>query len=103
MVETPAIHNLKIMRQFYGAVVIEQTKTFEVRLNDRNYKVGDLIIFWEVTGATREETGVKSKPFMITYLLQDFPGIERGYCVFGIEPHALTRAKNDIFVDKEGE
>ena len=98
----PRIHDLKIMRQFYEAVVVNQTKTFEVRVNGRDYRVGDIIVFWEVTEVTREKTGVKSKPFIITYVLKNFPGLERGFCVFGVEPHALTRLKNDIFDDQEG-
>lgn len=35
-------HQLKLDPQFYQAI-IDQRKTFEIRKNDRNFKVGDLL------------------------------------------------------------
>jgi hypothetical protein len=83
------LHNLKSWRWVYNDVVATQKKTFEIRKNDRNFSVGDAIIFWEVNDEGAE-TGIKSKPFIITYLLthEQFPqGIQEGYCAFGIEAH----------------
>lgn len=37
------IHTLKILPQFYRAV-LEERKTFEVRKNDRPFTVGDFVI-----------------------------------------------------------
>lgn len=85
------IHNIKSYRKFYELVVTKQEKTFEVRKHDRSYEVGDLVIFWEVTNKG-EYTGIKSKPFVIDFLLtyEDFPqGIQPGYCVFSVTPHAV--------------
>lgn len=93
------IHNLKSWRWAYEAVVTKGDKTFEIRKNDRSFSVGDVVIFWEVNGQG-VETGVKSKPFIITYLLTDdqFPdGLKEGYCAFGIEAHGwFALDHNDV-------
>jgi len=41
------IHNLKIKSQYFDAVK-NGTKTFEIRYNDRDFKVGDTLILKEV-------------------------------------------------------
>lgn len=84
-----SLHNLKIKTRFYNQVVSRQTKTYEIRKNDRNYKRGDAIVFWEVD-ANGLETGCKSKPFIITSEVlcsAEFEGLADGYCSFSIEPH----------------
>lgn len=43
-----ATHRLKIQEQ-YADAVLNGTKTFEIRKNDRGYKVGDEIVFDVVT------------------------------------------------------
>lgn len=40
------IHQLKILPEYYQAVVSED-KTFEIRKNDRDFKVGDLLMLEE--------------------------------------------------------
>lgn len=44
--ETTMIHQLKILPEYYQAVV-SGNKTFEIRKNDRNFKVGDLLMLEE--------------------------------------------------------
>ena len=39
----PTIHTLKIETEFFKAVK-ERRKTFEIRKNDRNFQVGDILI-----------------------------------------------------------
>lgn len=61
-----AIHELKCQIPFYKDIV-EGTKRFEVRLGDRNVKVGDTLIFKEFTtehGFTGREASKK-----VTYVL----------------------------------
>lgn len=92
------IHNLKSWAWAYDAVVVRQEKTFEVRNNDRNFQKGDLVVFWEVT-SDGLETGVKSKPFLIEYVLthEQFPdGLQPGYCAFGVVPHQFYSAGLDV-------
>ena len=43
---TKKIHEIKLRREYFKDVV-EMRKTFEIRLNDRNYKVGDELFLME--------------------------------------------------------
>jgi len=60
-------HNLKTWPEFYQAV-IRGEKTFEVRLNDRGYEVGDTLTLQEFDPAKQEYTGneiVKQVPYIL--------------------------------------
>lgn len=39
-------HDLKILPEYFNAV-INNTKNFEIRKNDRNYQVGDILVLNE--------------------------------------------------------
>lgn len=75
-------HVLKIWPSYFQLVVTGQ-KTFEVRKNDRNFKVGDELLLREWNG---QYTG-SFITFRIVYILHggEF-GIESGYCVMSIKP-----------------
>ena len=79
-----AKHELKTWSEYFQAV-LNGSKTFEVRKNDRSFKVGDLLLLREWDNI--EYTG-DTALFKITYILQggNF-GIEAGYCVLGIQKH----------------
>jgi murein L,D-transpeptidase YafK len=78
-------HKLKTWKTFYRAI-IKGDKTFEVRRNDRNFKVGDNLQLIEVDNEnnmtpTKHECLVKVK-----YLLSGEEwGIVKGHVVLGIE------------------
>lgn len=74
-------HVLKISPQYYVAV-LERRKTFEVRVNDRQYRVGDDVILQEYI-AEGEYTG-RIWHGRITYLLNDPLYCKRGYVIFSI-------------------
>lgn len=86
------LHILKIQRRFYDDVASGK-KTFEVRNDDRCFRVGDLIRFnvFEPNedGADRATEGnVVKDIWVVTYKLNavDFPsGLKPGYCVLSIE------------------
>lgn len=88
------IHELKILKKFAGEVWSKK-KSFEVRKNDRNFKVGDFVRFNVlndkgeiITFATDEYL------YKIDYILthDDFPeGIKEGYVVFSITEHSLVK------------
>ena len=42
-VASTKIHEIKIQKHYYDKVV-DGTKTFEIRFNDRSYKEGDLVV-----------------------------------------------------------
>lgn len=85
------LHELKIKHEYLVDVSIG-IKTFELRKNDRDYQVGDLIHFID----NREETGNKDdiEPYIdretlykIIYILKNVPeyGLDKDYCILGIK------------------
>ena len=74
------VHNLKIKPQYFKDV-ISGLKTFEVRRNDRNFKVGDIIALEEYKGDyTSRFVNVE-----ITYILDDHEYCKEGYVVLGFK------------------
>jgi hypothetical protein len=53
------LHNLKIDQEFF-IPVIERTKTFEIRKNDRNFQIGDKIALNEWDKQENKFTGRKA-------------------------------------------
>lgn len=84
-------HVLKIWPEYYDAVA-NGIKTFEIRKNDRDFKIGDTIRLREYNSAMETEidaeryTGRDIK-VCVVYMLtsMDYPsGIPEGYCILGI-------------------
>lgn len=76
-------HRLKIQSKYFEAVCTRQ-KCFEIRKNDRNYKVGDCLILQEIDESGRK-TG-SNVLVVVTYLLDDFQaGLKDGYCIMSIK------------------
>lgn len=74
------IHYLKLNEQYWGAVM-DGKKTFEVRKNDRDFCVGDQIIFLLVEN---DVITSHSSPFYIEYVLKDAAFFKDGFCAFSI-------------------
>lgn len=76
-------HILKVRSRYFSEIVLGN-KMFEVRKTDRDYKVGDRLVMFEVTddGA---ETG-QSISTRITYFMQSPAyGLMDGFCIMGIK------------------
>lgn len=75
------MHELKLLPKYYGAV-LNGTKNFELRKDDRSYQIGDIIILkeWEDGAFTGRELALKTK-----YILRNCPeyGLMDGYCILG--------------------
>ena len=93
------LHELKILAEYYTEVLTGK-KTFELRKNDRDYQVGDLIHFIPIVQkrvkndqlADTEEIMCKmwlksNDVYKITYILKDVPqyGLDKDYCILGIK------------------
>lgn len=77
------IHNLKVWPEFYKYVSTGE-KPFEVRLDDRNFKVGDGLWLKEYNPKKESYTGNKVYR-IITYKLKGGQfGIQEGFCVLGL-------------------
>lgn len=78
------LHILKIKEEYYMDLIAGE-KTFELRKNDRDYKVGDLIHFVDVNG---DDFGYyKDNTFKITYILKNVEeyGLDKDYCILSIK------------------
>lgn len=86
------LHTLKILPQYYVAVANGE-KTFELRKNDRNYQVGDLITFTNTDGTPYITPYKEIIVFRITYILENVPqyGLKDGYCILGIKRLATQK------------
>lgn len=78
--QAPVVHEIKLASLFYDDVASGR-KTFELRKNDRGYKVGHWLSMNEYTGG--EYTG-RTIEAEIVYMLEDYTGLEDGYCILGI-------------------
>lgn len=85
------VHRLKIYRSF-ARYVFEGIKTFEIRKNDRDFKVGDLVHFVDTNGieflpCEVHDVHDNDNEFMITFVLthSDWKDVPGGYCIFSME------------------
>lgn len=53
------IHRLKILPEYFGAQK-NRVKTFEIRKNDRNFKVGDRLMLYEINLKTKQKNRASS-------------------------------------------
>lgn len=65
-------------------------KTFELRKNDRDYQVGDLIRFIDIKQDNNGDCDIyidEDDLYKITYVLKDVPqyGLDKDYCILGIK------------------
>lgn len=79
------IHDLKIWPQFFQPVD-DGIKRFEGRKDDRNYKVGDILVLREFNPITKEYTGRKIARG-VTYVLHSYEshGLADDYVVMSLD------------------
>ena len=77
------LHILKIESVYYNEINFG-IKTFELRKNDRDYKVFDLIHFVDTNGQDFKENC--NNVYQIIYILKDVEkyGLDKDYCILGI-------------------
>lgn len=75
-------HEVKTVNPYFQKVW-DNTKSFEIRLNDRDYKEGDLITLKEYDPDTKEYSGrcIEAK---IGYVVEYFEGLADDYVAFSI-------------------
>lgn len=75
------IHDLKLATIYYADVAAGR-KTFELRKNDHNYKVGDRLCLNEYTDGVCTGRYIETD---IVYVQKDYSGLKDGYCILGIK------------------
>ena len=76
------VHNKKLIQPFFDEVW-DGKKMFELRKNDCNYAIGDSIVLKEYDPIANKYTW-REVEAVITCILQDYEGLEEGYCILGI-------------------
>lgn len=78
------IHELKTWKKYFNDVW-EYRKFFEIRRNDRDFKVGDFLRLMEYDHETKEFTGRECTVEVKFILHGDTFGVQTGYCVMSIQ------------------
>lgn len=84
---TPTVHELKTWEEYFQAI-LDGLKMFEIRQNDRGFKIGDRLRLREYDPTQDYYTGRElTREIMYIFLpSRKAPnGIKRGYCVLGIK------------------
>lgn len=79
----PVTHKLKILPQYFSAV-LNGTKTFELRKNDRGFQVGDILELQEYLPTSGYTGNAVRKE--VTYILYGgtIAGLDESYVVMAI-------------------
>lgn len=82
------LHELKIYPKYFDAV-LDGSKLFEIRKNDRGFQVGDNIVLREWDNIKYSGRTIYAE---ITYILDDkFVGLADGYVALGIKVNDYNR------------
>lgn len=84
--EKHKIHEVKLAAMYFDDVAAG-TKSFELRKNDRHYKTGDLLKQLEYDNGNYTGRSILAD---ITYMLEDYSGIQEGYCILAIKVREVT-------------
>ena len=87
-------HELKILPEFFEKIVNSE-KSFEVRKNDRNFKVGDYVLLNECLGEKLSGDNCLCKITYILSALNGYAHIEAGYIILGIKLIDVNRKRDD--------
>jgi len=81
------LHRLKI-KQCYLCHILEGSKTFDIRKNDRDFQVGDWINFLPLEDEDYNAYDIKSliPNYRINYILSDFGGLQQNHVCLAITP-----------------
>lgn len=80
-------HRLKIKSEHFSAV-INNTKTAEIRYNDRNYQVGDILILNEI-----DENGIftgNKCVVTVTHILDNNQYLQTGYVMLSFHLRSIN-------------
>ena len=73
------VHQIRIATTYFDDAASGK-KAFELRKNDRNYKEGDILEMMEFKDGRNTGRTIRK---VVTYLLENYSGLEDGYCILG--------------------
>jgi hypothetical protein len=83
--DTMKVHQLKTWPEYFKALK-DGTKNFELRKNDRDFRVGDILYLKEYNPETEAYTS-RSLEFYVTYIIDGEWGLKEGYCAMALMPY----------------
>lgn len=90
------MHHLKILPKYFEDVQAGK-KNFEIRENDRDFKVGDILILKEYENEKYTGRIVKRKVNYILYGDKPFTlGLAKGYCILGLENETKSEKEEQM-------
>jgi hypothetical protein len=92
MIGTERIHDLKLDIEFCDAI-LNGSKSFEIRINDRGFQKGDQIKFIPVRGSLPIIHEIAKARFEITYVLNGY-GLKEDFVCLAIKK---VKVDNDRF------
>ena len=82
------VHELKILHEYFNDIYFE-SKTFEIRKDDRGFKCGDVLRLRELSeniGKSCEDMYTGRELFVsVNYIERSDDYCKQGYCVLGLE------------------
>lgn len=78
-------HELKILPKYFADIAFRE-KRFEIRKNDRDFKVGDILKLNEYDGEKYTGHFIRRNVIYIHHGDGKY-GLEEGYCVLGLSEH----------------
>ena len=88
------VHQLKVREEYFEALVSGK-KTFEVRKNDRNFKVGDFLALNEFDGLA---TTGRTILFNVSYILDNTEFLQDGYVCLAITPCNVVQCVKPVIL-----
>ena len=79
-------HHIKILPEYYRAIESGK-KTFEVRFNDRNYQVYDILHLQEWLNGDYTGREITAE---VTYMIDDPSYCKDGYVIMSIKIHCIN-------------
>lgn len=99
-------HELKIWPRDF-VLMVDDTMTFELRRNDRDFQAGDCVVLSEWDPNIRNFTGRQVKKAILHVLREEeymFPGLQAGYAILGLGDEMVSRSLSHMdFRDKSSD
>jgi len=93
------VHDLKCWPEFFHAIK-QGRKSFDLRKNDRQFQVGDILLLREWIPQTEVYTGDKLQREVIYILRGPFGGIAADYCVMALAPTPSTESRDSVLEEE---
>ena len=77
-------HELKTWTEYFNEIK-SRNKTFELRKNDRDYKVGDILILQDFDNNSGQYSGTEIIANVTYVLYGGVFGLDQGYCIMGLK------------------